>query len=112
MRRVTAIAVALVVTLFAAGAAAEPEPPTHLTVPTTVSDGEGHELHLTPGYFLTEETWARLDEETKRLQDQETRLTAENQVLRDAGGGMPSWWWVAAGIAAGAAGGWFVGSRL
>ncbi len=112
MKAITAFLVALAITLFATRAAAEPERPIHLTVRTKVSDESGNELRLPPGYFLTEETWARLDAETKRLQDQETRLTAENQVLREGGGGMPSWWWVAAGIAAGAAGGYFVGNRL
>lgn len=104
MRAITALAVAVAITLFAVRAAAEP--PVHLTVPTTVSDGEGHELHLAPGYFLTEETWEALDLEVKRLQDQETRLTAENQVLMEADGGMPSWWWIVAGVVAGAGAGY------
>lgn len=109
-RHPLAVALALIVTLLSSRAAAEPEPPIRLTVPTTVSDGAGHELGLPPGYFLTEDTWGTLDTELRRLQEHETRLSAENESLR-ASTAPPRWWWVAVGVAAGAAVG-FVAGRL
>lgn len=46
-----------------------------------VTDG-GSKLDLPPGYFYDEALHAALDVEVKRLQDVETRLTAENESLR------------------------------
>lgn len=46
-----------------------------------VTDG-GSKLELPPGYFYDEALHAALDVEVKRLQDVETRLTAENKSLR------------------------------
>lgn len=108
MRRAAAIAAGVVVMLLATRAAAD-ETPIHLTVPTTVSDGEGHTRSLPPGFFLTVSQWERLDSETRRLQEQEIRLRAENESLRGSGEA-PGWWWVVSGIAAGAALGFWVGN--
>jgi hypothetical protein len=108
VRTFIAIAVAAAITLASTSALAEPPPPIHLTVPTTVADGEGHTLALPPGFFLFEETWQALDLEVKRLQDQETRLTAENQVLRESSD-PPGWWWVVGGLAAGIGAGFAIG---
>lgn len=108
MRRLAA-AVVLAIVLLTSTAAAEP--PLRLTVPTTVSDGAGNSRSLPPGYFLTQDSWSALDLELRRLQEAETRLTAENESLRDAAGAPPAWWWVAAGVAA-AAGLGFAAGRL
>jgi hypothetical protein len=110
VKRSVAAGVALAVMLVATRAAAEPEAPIHLTVPTTVSDGAGNELKLAPGYFLTEDAWDALDLEVHRLQERETRLAAENESLRDSSSG-PSWWWIVSGVAAGAALGFWAGNR-
>ncbi len=49
-------------------------------------------IALPPGRFLGEPTWSGIDTEFKRLQDAETRLTAENTSLRQsASGWQPGW---------------------
>lgn len=101
------VVTALLLTLLAARAESET---LRLTVPTTVSDGAGNSRGLPPGYFLPDESWNALDLELRRLQEAETRLSAENQSLRESAT-PPRWWWVAVGVAAGAAAG-FLGARL
>jgi hypothetical protein len=39
-------------------------------------------IALPPGYYLADSAWDKLDLELHRLQEQETRLTAENEVFR------------------------------
>lgn len=110
-KRYVGLAAALVVTLLAAGAAADPapEPPIHLKSPSEVRTARGSELRLPPGYFLPEPTWAKLDNEIRRLQEAETRLKAENESLR----AVPSTSWGSWTLAAGAlAGGILIGLRL
>ena len=59
---------------------------------------------LPPGRFLAEPTWARLDDEVRRLQDAEVRLTAENASLRkDAAGWRPGWKSLASAVLVGVA---------
>lgn len=87
--------------------------PTHVKSPTQCRTERGTELSFPPGYFLPEPTWLRLDGEMKRLQEQETRLTAENLKLREltrSGAGRTLYWLgagVLLGIAAGAAGAYY-----
>lgn len=80
----------------------------HFTSPIHVTTPSGKTLDLPPGYYLPESTWNRLDAEMRRLQDQETRLTAENKSLRHSVEDMPGWKWIAGalviGIAVGAGG--------
>jgi hypothetical protein len=106
MRRAVAAGVALAVLLLSSRAAAEP--PTRITVPVTCEDASEppNRLNLAPGYYLTEDTWGRLDGEVRRLQESEIRLRAENDSLRKSDA-PPRWWWIAGGIAAGAAAGYF-----
>lgn len=56
---------------------------------------------LPPGYYLTNETWNRLDEEVRRLQEEEVRLRAERDSLTKSA--QPPWLWVAAALAVGIA---------
>lgn len=42
----------------------------------------GSQVTLPPGVHLSTELWIRLDTETRRLQELEIRLTAENDSLR------------------------------
>jgi hypothetical protein len=68
---------------------------------------------LPPGRFLDERSWVTLDEEQRRLQDQETRLTAENKSLRaTASAWQPGWKTLTLTLAVGLAGGWYLNSRL
>ena len=55
--------------------------PIHFHSPSVIQSGD-IEMQLPPGYFLPEEDWLKLDTEIKRLQDIDTRLTAENDVLK------------------------------
>lgn len=56
----------------------------HLKSPSTLKTEKGSELKLPPGYFLDEETWRERDERMKRLEEDRTRLGAENRSLRDS----------------------------
>ena len=58
------------------------DPPVHVHSGATCRTDGGVDLRLPPGYYLPEQAWDDLDRETRRLQDQETRLTAENGRLR------------------------------
>jgi len=101
-----AVAAALVASLqLLPSAAAEP---LHLRTPSQVKTEGGSDLKLDPGFFMTEPEWYNLDKQVRQLQDDSTRLRAENKVLReDAGPG-----WVTLGIILGAfAGGVYVGAK-
>lgn len=54
----------------------------HIKSPSSVVTEKGSTLKLPPGYFLDEESWRERDLELRRLQEQETRLKAENRSLR------------------------------
>ena len=73
------IAAALVATLAARDAAGDIY---HIKSPSTLKTEKGSEVKLPPGYFIDEEKWQELDLEMMRLQEQETRLKAENDSLR------------------------------
>ncbi len=72
----------------------------HFVRPSKLVTEKGAELRLPPGYFLDEKSWQERDLEMRRLQEQETRLGAENRSLRESADKFP---WVAAGVT-GAAG--------
>jgi hypothetical protein len=55
-----------------------------LTTPSIIHTDGGANLRLPPGYFLTTHDYEILDVELQRLQDEETRLTAENDSLRQS----------------------------
>ncbi len=67
----------------------------HLKSPSTLETEKGSVLQLPPGYFMDEPTWDERDREMRRLQDQETRLGAENRSLRESADGFP---WVTTGV--------------
>lgn len=61
--------------------AALPEP-IHFPDPITVTTSAGNIYDLPPGYYLHEPSYDALDTALRRLQDSETRLTAENERLK------------------------------
>ncbi len=67
----------------------------HLKTPSSVTTDGGSKLQLPPGYFLDEATWQERDLEMHRLQEQETRLGAENLSLRRSADDFP---WITTGI--------------
>lgn len=97
--------IATVVALYAivGTCQARGEPIRLLTPSTVVTDG-GSELRLEPGVFLPEPDFQKLDDELRRLQVQETRLTAENQSLKESM--TPSWYFYVGAFVAGAATAW------
>lgn len=85
----------------------------HLTSAATAHTAGGSDLRLPPGWFLDEAAWAVLDTETRRLQDAETRLTAENKSLRTATESwQPGWYTLVTAFAGGCALTWYVKSKL
>ena len=68
----------------------------HIKSPSELKTEKGSELKLPPGYFLDEETWQERDLEMKHLQEQETRLVAENKSLRESAS-YPPWMYVLVG---------------
>lgn len=106
--------VALMATLLATRAAGEPAPS---TAPVMVCTKEsitlradaGQEMRVPPGCYLPAPTYAAVDGEMRRLQDETTKLAAENESLRESASESP-WGWgtltalvtaVALGVAAG-----------
>lgn len=88
-------------------------PPTHLASSSAVHTDGGSDLRLPPGYFLPEPTWSVLVTETKRLQDAETRLKAENNSLRTSvANASPSWYVLATAVASSLAAGWYLHSKI
>lgn len=74
--------------LLAPSAAAKP---LRLHSASSMKTDGGVDLRLPPGYFLTEPDWDKLDKEVRRLQDAETRLSAENKSMRKSLDSGPGW---------------------
>lgn len=110
------VAVILVVLALGSRVCADPLPPEetapylHLHTPSTVVTDGGAHLRLPPGYFQTEPEHDRVDAEMHRLQDQETRLTEQNRVMREeTSGWTPGWKSLLAATVTGIALGVYVG---
>lgn len=96
-----AVALLLVSSSIARGDDACPPPPTvevdlggpvRLRTPSAVITEGGSSLRLPAGYYLAEPLWTSWELKLRRLQDAETRLTAENDSLRkSAAGWSPGW---------------------
>lgn len=85
---VAACALLLLGTRAAADPGLPPDDPAetlHLTGGGEVETPSGTRIILPPGYYVPDPEWDRLDIEVHRLQDAETRLTAErDEALRIA----------------------------
>lgn len=118
MRRRVMVATVVVMTATTRLALGDPVAPPapvnlHILSPSTVHTDGGSDVRLPPGYFLDEATRAAIDTEMKRLQDQETRLTAENTSLtQSTQGWQPGWYTLAITLASGLALGWYAHSKL
>jgi hypothetical protein len=108
------VIVAAVVILATTRAAADPvHLHLHMRTPSTVTTDGGTTLKLPPGYFLDEDSYGQLDTEMRRLQEQETRLGAENRSLRKTlSSWQPGWLVVAGAVVGGVALGFYVHSKL
>lgn len=78
-----ALAAVLVFFVFPARAAAEPDPPMEFKTPATCQTDGGSTVRVSPGVYMSTETWERLDTEVRRLQESETRLRAERDSILD-----------------------------
>ena len=106
------VLIAAIVIVATSRAAAEPVH-LHMRTPSTVTTEGGNTRQLPPGYFLDEDSYTKLDAEMRRLQEQETRLGAENRSLRGTlSSWQPGWIVVTVAIASGVALGWYVNSQL
>jgi hypothetical protein len=95
----SAVAGSIVLLLSISAAADTPLPnqtdTLHFKSPSRIVTDGGTDLRLPPGYFLPEPVWKTIDLEFRRLQEQETRLTAENQSMRKSLDEGPGWGTVA-----------------
>lgn len=86
-----------------------PSEPCHLRMreDTTLTKDNGEQYRLPPGHYYDDPTWEMLDDELKRLQNQETRLTAENESLKKSfeETWKPGWATIFAALLVGAGGG-------
>ncbi len=115
--RKAAVTVFVLLTL-AAKAAADPQelPSGHVRLnlgPGSLITYSGENYILPLGtHILTYEVWDSLDVEMRRLQEQETRLTAENKSLKHtAASWHPGWKTIAAGVLVGLSAGLYVGIK-
>lgn len=89
--------------------APEPVSPTRLRSAATVETDGGTRLRLSPGFVLVPpDKWEAMDLQVQGLENDRTRLTAENESLKTSlRQSRPPWLWIgtalAAGFAAGAA---------
>jgi nitrate reductase NapE component len=95
MMRRRLLAIATLATVFAAREA-HGDPIYHIKVPSVLKTEKGTELPLPPGWFLDEQSWQERDLEMRRLQEQETRLNAENESLRKSA--VDDYPWLATGV--------------
>lgn len=106
------VLLAAIVILATTRAAADPVH-LHMRSPSTVTTDGGTTLKLPPGYFLDEESYGKLDTEVRRLQEQETRLVAENGSLRKTlSSWRPGWVVVVSAVVSGVAIGVYAHSKL
>jgi len=120
MRGALAIATAAALLAASAGVAyGDPSAPSTATEPLHLQSEShivtkgGSELELPPGYFISEPDFDKLDTEFRRLQDQETRLEAENKSLKDSTSGwQPGWLTLAGAVVTGLALGWYAHDKL
>lgn len=80
--RRAAVVSAIVLAALTRAASGDPVTNVHIESSSHVTTVGGSELDLPPGFFLGEAARAALDTEVRRLQEAETRLTAENASLK------------------------------
>lgn len=105
---------AAIVVALSRGAYGDPSPTyLHMRTPSHVVTDGGSDLRLPPGYFLDEPTHDKVDAEVRRLQDAETRLTAENQSMRKSlDGWQPGFYTLAIAAASAIVLGWYAHDKL
>lgn len=82
---------------------------THLKSDADCVTAKGSKVHLPAGFALDEATWAARDAEYRRLQDAETRLTAENTSLKASASGSSHFVLIVSAVAAAFAAGYALG---
>lgn len=83
-KRSLSLAVALAVSLLALGAAADDFPYLRFKTPATCATEGGSTVKIPVGRFIPEEGWQQLDDEWRQMENNVTRLEAENKHLRDS----------------------------
>lgn len=113
--RARSAALALVLLASSARVAAEPAPRLNIREPARICTlmEPVRCREVTPGVFLTVDAWGDLDTELRRSQDNETRLAAENNSLRDTTmSWQPGWKTIAVTLLTGLAGGIYLGMQF
>lgn len=87
MRRRIVLGAAVIVALMSNEASGDPI--YHIKSPSVITTEKGSELKLPPGYFMDEPTFKDLDLRLKTLEENDTRLRAENQSLRKTADEIP-----------------------
>jgi hypothetical protein len=108
------VAAAFAVFLLSRIAVADPAHSIHTLSPTTCHSDGGSAFSMGPSYHVTEDDWQRMDKEMRRLQDHETQLEVERDSYRNHAHDGIGWGTISivvAGIAVGAAGGYYLGTR-
>lgn len=84
----------------------------HHRAPAKLLTGDGSTYDLPPGYTVPEDRFSALDRELRRLQEVETRVTAENKSLRKSAKSVVRWPAIGVAVVAGLLVGVAVGSAL
>jgi hypothetical protein len=120
-QRLVAATVAAVIATHLLGRSALGDPPpapdlshyVHLESSSHVTTDGGSTLTLPPGYFFDAPTYSAVDAEFHRLQDAETRLTAENKSMRASlASWEPGWYVLGGAVLSALALGWELRSKL
>lgn len=119
--KILAVAVATAAFLMATPrATAEPVEPEPTPFVLRLATGPGElrgpdgKIYAIPqdSRIVSPDAWFRIDAEFRRLQDQETRLKAENESFRKSvDSWSPGWVFITTTLVTGVALGWYLGSR-
>jgi len=82
-KKLLSLVAGIMVLLLATNTAADGFPFLKFDTPAVCKTEGGSTVSLPPGRFLPEQGWQNHEKEWMALEDDNTRLTAENEVLRD-----------------------------
>lgn len=85
--------------------------PIHINSPSELTSEGGTKLKLPPVYILSEGAYKTLDLRLKSLENQETRLNAENKYLKSRANNF-HWWFTGSVLFIGIVAGVYVGQKL
>jgi len=108
MKITRGIVVGLALICLTSSAVADPLPSIPAKLPNggNLTTPGGANLDLPPGWYIVPgDLWKDLDLEMRRLQESETRLSAENKSLKASASERTGWYWIASAVVVGFGGG-------